>query len=298
MDTSGLIFNLQRFCTDDGDGIRTTVFFKGCPLHCLWCHNPESQSPTHEICFDSDACILCGACAAACPQGCHTGNVADARAFARESCERCGLCADVCPTGALSVIGKHQTVREILAEAKKDVDFYGKDGGITLSGGEPLAQPQLAIALAKEAKRQGLNVCVETSGFCAAETLEAIVPFVDCFLFDYKCAPADYPALVGAPFSVIEKSLAFLAANARRTVLRCPIVPECIREDHFESIALLMRRYRIAEAQLLPYHRLGIGKCKRLGRPEQRAFTEPSKNELFSIAYALSEKHGLRITVK
>lgn len=298
MNESGLIFNLQGFCTDDGDGIRTTVFFKGCPLHCLWCHNPESQSQAPEICFDGDACIRCGACTAACPRGCHTVSSVGARAFARESCNRCGLCADACPMGALSVIGKRQTAEEILTQVKKDADFYGKNGGITLSGGEPLAQPQLAIALAKGAKRARLNVCVETSGFCTPEVLRSITPFVDCFLFDYKCAPEDYPAFVGAPFSVIEKSLAYLSSNARRTVLRCPIVPECIREDHFDSIARLMHRYHLTEAELLPYHRLGLEKSKRLGRPAQRAFTEPNKNGLFREARLLQEMHGLHVTVR
>ena len=298
MEEKGLIFNVQRFCTEDGDGIRTTVFFKGCPLHCPWCHNPESQGFAPQIYFDSDACILCGACEAVCKEHCHAVKAREAHSFDRAPCTSCGLCTDACPTGALAVIGKYRTAKEVLQEALKDKDYYGTNGGITLSGGEPLAQPQFAIALAKAAKDAGMNVCIETSGYCDMRVLEEILPFVDCFLFDYKCEPEDYPSLVGTDFDPIHENLAFLCANAKRVVLRCPIVPECIKEDHLESIGHLMQKFSLTEAELLPYHKLGIEKCKRLGRPEQRAFTEPNKNELLSIARALSEKYGVRITVK
>ena len=187
----GRIFNIQRFCVHDGPGIRTTVFFKGCPLSCAWCHNPESQRARAEIFFSPEKCIGCGACVTACPKHLHA--FSDTRhVYERAECDACGACAGVCPAGALEKCGREAEAGEILAQALRGADFYrSSGGGITLSGGEPMAQSEFALELARGAKAAGLHVCLETCGACPRAELERILPYVDLFLYDFKLADGE-----------------------------------------------------------------------------------------------------------
>ena len=177
-----VIFDIQRFCLHDGPGIRTTVFFKGCPLKCSWCHNPESQSVNREFAYFSHKCTLCGKCAEICE--CHTIKEG-IHHFNKAKCTLCGKCVDACYSSALEIIGKCADTEEILQEALKDVTFYNKSGGgITLSGGEPLAQPSASEELLKRAKEEGLHTCDETCGFVSEEVVLKIAKYTDIFLFD------------------------------------------------------------------------------------------------------------------
>ena len=183
---TGCVFNIQKFSIHDGPGIRTTVFLKGCPLRCLWCHNPEGLEPSPEIEFEPSKCIGCGACVSACPAGCQTMDEAG-RGFDRSRCDRCGKCADVCLTGSLKRVGRRMTVGEVMAKVLDDRLFYETSGGgMTLSGGEPFFQPDFALALLEAAKKEGLHTALETSGFCSRAVLIKAVPLTDLFLFDYK----------------------------------------------------------------------------------------------------------------
>jgi pyruvate formate lyase activating enzyme len=185
-DPSGRILNIQRLSTEDGPGIRTTVFFKGCPLHCAWCHNPESLSPNLQTQWFSVRCIGCQTCVKTCPNGCLTMTAAGL-VIDREHCEACGKCAEACPSGALEALGKTVTVAELLAELCKNRAYYEKSGGgVTLSGGEPTFQPEFAEALLRGLKEQGIGTALDTCGLCSVQNLDRLLPYTDLVLFDLK----------------------------------------------------------------------------------------------------------------
>ncbi|MGE4490533.1 MAG: glycyl-radical enzyme activating protein, partial [Kiritimatiellales bacterium] len=182
---TGFIFNVQRFSLHDGPGIRTTVFFKGCPLHCLWCHNPESIDFDMEIGWEPRRCVLCGACIEACPAKCHHVDEKGLHVFDRQTCTQCGRCAKVCMSQALTVVGHRRTANDILNEVLKDRRYYQRSGGgITLSGGEPSAQSVFAMELLKLAKNENLHTCVETCGQTSFRILQDMASFTDLFLYD------------------------------------------------------------------------------------------------------------------
>ena len=258
----------MKFAIHDGPGIRTTVFLKGCPLNCLWCHNPESKQSKSEISFISDKCILCGFCASVCRNKCHIieGNV---HSYDRSKCLRCGSCTVSCYARALEVIGKEMTVEEVLSEVLKDVPFYETSGGgMTVSGGEPMAQFNFTKALLKEAKKNNLHICLETSGFAPTERYREIMEFVDIFLYDVKESdPEKHLKCTGVPRELIAKNLIEIDSLGAKVVLRCPIVPKINdRKSHFKEIANLANRLsNIIEINILPYHPLGKSKSSRIG---------------------------------
>lgn len=295
IDMKAQIFNIQRFCTDDGDGIRTTVFFKGCPLRCLWCHNPESWDSRPQMSFTAKNCMLCGVCAAICPEKCHRVT-AHGHDFDRTCCIRCGRCAEVCSTASLETVGKAYTVDEVVRIALKDRDYYGDKGGVTLSGGEPMLQAAFAVRLAKALKEQGISVYIETGGYGKKGDFEAILPYCDRFLFDIKALPEDYPALVGAPFSGIEDNLALLHGKGAAITLRCPIIAEFnAKNAHYENIAALALRYGADAVELLPYHKLGLDKGAQVGNTLQRCYTAPTAEELTAAAVLIQKQTGLQV---
>lgn len=277
---NGIVFDIQKFSIHDGPGIRTTVFLKGCPLRCLWCHNPESHEMAAEISFIPAKCIGCGHCFQACQQGAHVMGEDGSRTFRRELCRRCGVCAEKCYAKALELIGREMTVEEVIAEVEKDKPFYETSGGgMTVSGGEPLFQFEFTLALLQEAKRRGLHTCVETAGFTPFERLEQIMPVVDLFLYDYKeTDPARHQEYTGAPREVIVENLIHLDQLGAKTILRCPIIPgRNARNDHFAGIAALANRlHNILEVNLMPYHPLGESKNERIGK------TAPMEDSTFA----------------
>jgi len=271
---TGLVFDIQRFSLYDGPGIRTTVFLKGCPLHCPWCHNPESVAPRRELLFSPAQCVHCGACVAVCPTDAHyftpTGTPVGGHLLDRDACVICGACAQVCPSKALEICGRERTVDDVMAVVLRDLGYY-KDsgGGLTLSGGEPLLQPAFTLALLTAAKTAGLHTAVETSGFTAWHHLEAIRPVTDLFLFDIKeTDPSLHAAVIGVPLKPILDNLRWLASAGARIVLRLPIIPGYNdRPDHIEAVVRLAHSLpTLAGVDLLPYHRLGRGKRALLGQ--------------------------------
>lgn len=277
----GLLFDLQKFSVHDGPGIRTTVFLKGCPLRCAWCHNPESQLPVPELSFIPAKCIGCGACLSACPRQAHQFRDG-AHVLLRERCDRCGRCAARCPSQALETLGRETTVGEVLAEVLKDRAFYeASGGGLTLSGGEPLLQPEFTGALLAAAKEAGLHCCVETCGFADFARLDRIRPHVDLFLYDLKeTDPERHRAFTGAPLEPILENLRRLHAAGARILLRLPVVPTLnARPGHFAAVRRLAGELPgLVGVEVMPYHRFGLGKRDRLGLPPDplEALEEPS----------------------
>ena len=186
MSPTGRILHLQRLSTEDGPGIRTTVFFKGCPLRCAWCHNPESLSTKAQIQWFAVRCLGCDTCLSACPDGCLTRT--EAGLFIdRERCQGCGKCSEACPAGAIELLGRQVSVDELLGELRKDRAYYdASGGGVTLSGGEPTLQADFVEALLRGLKAEGIATALDTCGLCSAETLDRLLPFTDLVLYDLK----------------------------------------------------------------------------------------------------------------
>ena len=280
---TGNIFHLQRFSLFDGPGIRTVVFLKGCPLRCVWCHNPEGIAAGPQIMYHAGRCIGCGDCGMVCKKGAHVFEQG-AHRYDRSLCTGCGDCAAICCTQALSLAGRQVSVEEIMAEIMKDQPYYRESGGgVTLSGGEPLLQADFAIALLKEIKEQGLTGCVETCGMADADKLMMAARFTDLFYFDYKATGEEmHIKLCGAPQAPILDNLARLEDVHARVVLRCPMVPGAnICKKHILGIAGTARQYAcIYEVQLEPFHRLGIGKAEKLGIGGMYDTEPPARAEL------------------
>lgn len=264
-----IVFNIQKFSINDGPGIRTTVFLKGCMLNCIWCHNPESKSAKPQLMFRKDRCIGCGACLKACPRGVHSIGENGEHLINREACIACGKCVEAC-VGALEIAGKEMSVEEILKEVMKDKVFYDNSGGgMTISGGDPLMRPRFTLALLKGAKEKGLHTCIETSGFARWEDIEAMVPYVDLFLWDVKESDsANHKEYTGVPNERILENLHKLDAAGAGIILRCPIIPGYNdREEHLKAIGKLAEELvNVQRVDVEPYHPLGKSKCESLGK--------------------------------
>lgn len=275
VERKALIFNIQKYNLYDGPGIRTLVFFKGCPLRCLWCSNPEGQLRSYQILFKKDRCVDCGACAAVCPQGVHVMDSATGRHVIMRDveCVGCRKCADACPQGALSISGEYRTISDIMSVIEEDVPFYqSSGGGVTLGGGEVLMQPEAAVNLLTACKQRGINTAIETCGYARPKVVRKAAEVTDLFLFDVKHMDSDrHYQLTGVRNELILENLQWLFENRRNVKVRVPLL-KGVNDggQDIESLVRFLEPYKdhrnCKGIDLLPYHKMGVNKYAQLGR--------------------------------
>lgn len=266
--STGTVFDIQRFCTHDGPGIRTVVFLKGCPLNCAWCHNPESKKTNRELFYNPTCCIGCGNCVDACPAKAHS-IIDGAHIFDRTLCCGCLKCVETCYSRALEEVGRRMSAEEALSEVEKDLVFYEEsDGGLTLSGGEPMLQFEFSRELLHMAHAKGIHTCMETCGFAPGRNYIEILPDVDLFLWDIKDTdPIWHKRNTGAALEPILENLEAVDKAEGRTLLRCILISGVnASEQHIDAIAdIYMHLRNCIGVEFLPYHELGNSKFEKLG---------------------------------
>ncbi len=282
---SPAIINIQKFSIHDGEGIRTTVFFKGCPLTCRWCHNPESQRFSKEVMFYADRCVGCGGCAESCPE--HAVSIQEGLAVTdTDLCVKCGECLDYCSKNARALIGKEKPVDQLVKELCKDRMFYEESGGgVTLSGGEVMCQDMDYIEeLAKSLYKKGVSVDIDTCGYAPFENYKRIIPYIDTFLYDIKAMnPEVHKKFVGVDNKLILDNVRKLAAEKAKINIRVPVIEGVNASDEEQNaiINFVKDDVGIVKVNLLPYHNTGKDKYERLGRQyEDDEFGKPTDERM------------------
>ncbi|MGB8454441.1 MAG: glycyl-radical enzyme activating protein [Anaerocolumna sp.] len=278
----GIIFDVQRSSMYDGPGIRTTVFFKGCPLSCLWCHNPESQECKPQLAYYEEKCTYCRRCAAVCPGNIHSFQ-SGKHTLSYECCTACGMCTSHCLGNALRIYGNTVTAEEIMEIVKQDKNYYYRSGGgLTISGGEPFLQYDFLLEVLKRAKEEKIHTCVETCGFTDTGRLVEAMPEIDLFLFDYKVtSPVLHKQYTGVDNKLIIKNLRLLYEYGKTIVLRCPIIPGYNdTEEHFSGIhAIELEMPGLTAIEIMPYHDMGKGKAVAIGKSYEVPIPTLNKEE-------------------
>jgi len=298
-DARGLVFDLDTFAIHDGPGIRMTVYFKGCPLSCAWCHSPESKGAEPEVVFVADRCVLCGECVVVCPEGAHELRGGQ-HVFRRESCRACGACAEACPKEALVLKGEVVCASEMVERAVRMKPFFSHSGGgVTLTGGEVTAQPAFAEALLRGCRAEGIHTAIETSGACSWAVLDRLLPHTDLVLYDIKLMDdAAHRRWVGASNQATLENAARLARARDAVHVRVPLIPGITdTEENLMAIFSFCRGVGLRDVALLPYNEAAGAKYEWLGLPYSLEGTRQSDEALARLA-TLGEGYGLRVEVE
>lgn len=298
----GIIFNIQPYCIHDGPGIRTTVFLKGCPLRCLWCQNPESQNIKKQLFYIKENCVGCGSCVLVCPNKAITIHDEKVKTH-RLLCEACGECTKVCKFEARSLIGERITAGEVFEKVKKDKIFYeGSNGGVTISGGEPLAQPEFTKSILKLCKDDGIHTAIETCGYGNWDMVKEILQYVDLVLFDIKHMISDiHKKLTGVPNDTILENAKRIYHDLKIPIVaRAPIIPGY--NDSVENIEEMGKFVstelgKSVHVHLLPFHRLGESKNERLEKEEISFNSYPPSEEHMEELKKIVESYGLYVQI-
>lgn len=296
--TTGIVFNIQRFSVNDGPGIRTLVFFKGCPLKCIWCSNPESQKISKEVSYIKKICIKCQLCVKNCPQGAlffYKNNIF----YSDKNCILCGKCVQLCPVNARKIEGKEYTVEELFKEVYKDIVFFKTSGGgVTISGGEPYSQYEFLNSFLKKCRKEGLNTAVETCGFVEWEKIKKTVDSIDLFLFDIKHMDTQiHKKLTGIDNALILNNLKNMLSLDLNLIIRFPLIPG-FNDDkkNLNNICVFLKSINYKkEIHLLPYHRLGMNKYQHLGKSYKLNQLKPPGKEKISTVKEFFEKEGFAV---
>jgi len=293
LETKGLVFDIKRYAIHDGPGIRTTVFFKGCPLQCLWCHNPESWKAQAELGFRSGRCAGCGQCAEAC--SCKAILLVENRPVTdAEKCILCGRCVDVCLAGARQIIGREMAVNEVMAEVERDVIFYDQSGGgVTFSGGEPLMQPDFLLALLNQCRARNIHTAVDTSCYAEPEIAESVAKKADLFLCDLKHMDNEmHERFTGVGNKLILENIRRISQSGKKIVIRIPIIPGFNDETaNIEATGkFAASEAGVGRIDILPFNRGGTEKSTRLtGGIKSMRIETPNERQMSSIAESLSK---------
>jgi pyruvate formate lyase activating enzyme len=312
---TGRIYDIQKFSVHDGPGIRTEIFLMGCPLKCLWCHSPESQSINKQLGWFEIRCIgvkKCGRCIEACTAGAlKKGEVkylevqkseVELINIDRNICTICGKCAEVCTSQALTIVGRDYTIEEVMTIIEKDRAFYRKSGGgVTISGGEALVQHEFTLALLKECKDRELHTCLDTTGYAKWDICKTVLPYVDLFLYDLKhMNSGKHRELTGVPNELILENARKMAAEKASFQIRIPIIPGLTdSEENLRATSefCLELGSSVQVIQILPYHRLGIAKYERLHKKYGLEEITPPSDEYMESCKGIIESYGLNVII-
>jgi len=295
----GVLFNIQRYAIHDGPGIRTTAFFKGCPLSCGWCHNPEGRSVDSEIMYLADRCMNCGACEEVCPNPPPVG-LRGAEDSHRSECAACGSCAEVCPTGARRLVGFSMTVGDLIDEVERDRPFYEETGGgVTFSGGEPLMQGHFLMECLKECRRRGLHTSVDTCGFAERGLVLRVSELTDLFLYDLKILdPLRHKEVTGVPLEPVLQNLRAIDESDAAALIRFPLIPGVTDgRGNLEALGDLVGSLKNTRlVHILPFHKTASDKYTRLRRQWGYDGLEPAPQAVVEDAIGLLESYGVTAT--
>lgn len=297
MSNTGFISRMQHFSTEDGRGIRTTVFLQCCNLHCVWCHNPETLCGKGSLMLYDKLCGKCGLCAKVCENKAHTVDNG-VHTYKRELCNLCGKCRDVCLNNAIVISGKKMTVDKVYDYIAEDTEFYAASGGgVTLSGGEPMLQADFCMQLAKKCKEENISVFIDTAADVGFDILEQISKYTDEFMIDLKAHnEADYKKYTGGSFYNVTENIKKLIQLGNNVLIRIPVIPMFNdKHDDMEKYADVMHSLGVKRVELLPFHRLGSSKYKALGLDYAYSDTQPPEDSVMTDMNKILKQKGFEV---